>query len=348
MKRSILFILFLAAVKLVLSQSKDETTKTVTSRTIQSSNKSGFLSNNNFTKLNATNEGTSAEANINYSIEAWNWSLKASTPISQKGQRVKPLTLGGLSNGSTLDLGVQKIFWAVDDLKWNPKSFAAARKAIGKDTGDFKTKGLTELEKAKFYEIADINWGTAIFVGLEGGLEQQDFKYVTNQTTFANEETDKTALNISASFGVLSEWGIVAAKFTHKSGYQADDPIKYYIPVNSTGVQIEKELSPSAPQHQNSEKLRIEFLSIGKPKIKDDEVKRSPFRINPNLNFEFNQKLFSFEFPVYFLTSDNERTNFNGGIYAGYVSDKNWSFNTDNKNFAFGVFIGANFTKLFQ
>lgn len=347
MKKIILVTLLLAIFKLGFCQSEDEATKTVTSRTIQSSNKSGFLSNNSFTKLNATNEGTSAEANINYSINAWNLSLGASTPISKKGQGVRPLTLAGLSNGSTLNVGAQKIIWG-KGFTWDPKSFAAARKAIGKETGDFKTKNLTELERAKFYEIADINWGTSYYLGIKGGLEQQEFKFISNPNTFEDAEVSKTAFNISGSAGVMAEWGIVAITFTHQNGYQADDPVKYYIPIDSSGVQVEKDLSPSAPQPQNSQKLRIEFLSIGKPKIKDDELKRSPFRINPSFNMEFNQKLFSFEFPVYFLTSDNERTNFNGGIYASYTSDKNWSFNAENRNFSFGVFIGANFTRLFQ
>jgi hypothetical protein len=347
MKKFFLVIFFFPILKSAFCQDEGEATKIVTSRTLQSSNGSGFFSYNNFTKLNATNDGTAAEANIDYSINSFNLNLSASTPVSSKSQRVKPLTIAGLTNNSTLTAGIQKIFWG-NGFKWNPKSFAAARKAIRKDTGDFKTKDLTDLQKAKFYEIADIDWGTDIFIGLKGGLEQQEFKYISNQTTFADAEDSKTALNISASFGIMAHWGIIALSFTHQNGYHAGDPVKYFIPIDSSGVQIEKELSPGAPQHQNSEKLRFEFLSIGRPKIKGDEVKSSPFRINPNINLEFNQQLVSFEFPVYFFTSDKERTNFNGGIYAGYVSDKDFKFNTNKKNFGFGVFIGANFTRLFQ
>ncbi len=138
----------------------------------------------------------------------------------------------------------------------------------------------------------------------------------------------------------MNSWGIIALTFTHTNGYRADAPIKYYIPINNTGVQIEKDLSPSAPVRQNSEKLRFEYLSSG--------YSISRVRINPNINVEFNQQLFSFEFPVYFLTSDEDKTNFNGGIYAGYISNEDFEFNIDKNNLGFGVFIGASFTNLFQ
>jgi len=328
----------------------DLQTKVATSKTIQSSNRSGFLSYSNFAKLNATNDGTSAEANIDYSLNAWNLNVNASTPVSSKTQRVKPLTLSGLSNNSALTIGVQKIQWGKGFAWTDSKSYAEGRKAIGKDTGDFSTNDLTKEEKAKFYNVASagIDWGYSLFYGAKLGIEQQEFNYVTNQATFDNEEVTKTAINVSGSLGLLNDFGIWAITFTHQDGYQAGNPIKYYIPINGTGVQVEKSLSPNAPQQQNSEKLRIEFLSNGKPKLKDGEVRQSPFRINPNLNFEFNQQIFSFEFPVYFLTSNDERTSFNGGIYTGYVSDEHFNFNIDKRNFGFGVFIGANFTKLFE
>lgn len=351
----ILIVLFFLCVNQIYGQvsKEDKTTQTkiITSRTIQSSNKSGFLSNQNFTKLNATNDGVSAEANISYVVGTWNLSVNASTPVTSKSQRVKPLTLAGLSSNSSLTIGVQNTVWG-KGFNWNPTSFAQARKAIGKDTVEtFKTKDLTEKEKARFYEIAGINWGTSFFYSAKVGIEQQEFKYVSNATTIEEADVSKTAFNASGSLGILNDnIGIFAVTFEHKYGYQADDPIKYYVPINNSGVQIEKNLSPNAPELQNLEKLRIEFLSIGKIKYDPefDKIKRTPFRINPNINFEFNQKLFSFEFPLYFLTSNDERTNFNGGIYAGYVSDKDFKFNTDKKNFGFGVFIGANFSKLFE
>ena len=352
MKNIILVPLLLLSLTHVFCQVEDSEkefqTRKITSRTFQSSSSSGFFSANNFTKLNATNDGVSAEANIDYSLKTWNLNLNASTPVSSKSQRVKPLTIAGLSNNSSLILGAQKIIWG-KGFNWNAKSFDIARRAIGKDTVvNFKTKNLTEEEKVKFYELADIDWGTAIFFSGKFGMEQQTFNYVTDPGILTNEESSKTAVNLSASFGIMPKWGILAISYTHSNGYQADEPIKYYIPINSSGAQIEKDLSSSPPTHLNSDKLRIEFLSLGKPKIKEDQIIKSPFRINPNVNFELNQHLFSFEFPVYFLTSDSEKTNFNGGIYAGYVSDKNFKFNTNKNNFGFGVFIGANFTKIFQ
>lgn len=343
MKNLILFVLLFLLLKGGLSQKlslTDAEKSKIPTKTMQSSNASGFLSHNSFTKLNATNDGISAEGNINYSANpAWSFNLNISTPVTSKTQQVKPLTIGGLSDNSTLTIGTQFINWG-NGFYYDQSKYNEAITKVGGNPSNFNYDDLTPSAQRRFDQISKIHWGASVFAGAKLGIEQQSFKYVADPVSFAEKNESKTAFKASLNAGILNQWGILALTFEHDDGYQADDPVNYYIPIAATGVLVEKSLSPGSPTRQKSEKLRFEYLSNG--------YYGPGLRINPNINVEFNQKLFSFEFPVYFFTADNERTNFNGGVYAGYVSDKDFKFHTDKNNFAFGVFIGANFTTLFQ
>lgn len=310
-------------------------------QTIQSSGHSGFVAYQNFTKLTATNDGTLAEANINYANkDAVNFNLYVSTPVSSTTQQVKPLSITGLTNNTAANIGVQKIWWG-NGFNWGgQEAFNRAIKEVDGNILDFNYDSLSEEQKAKFDKIASINWGTAFYLGGKVGFEQQDFNYLVDSSfSFDDEEKSKTAVVLSATIGILYSTGNFALTYTYKNGYQADDLLKYSIPIARGGF-VEKELSSGPPSHQISNKIRFEFLSTG------GEGKN--FRTNPNINIELNQKYFSFELPVYFLKTDDKLPSLNGGIYAGYVSDKNFTVNFKKANLGFGIFIGANIKDLFK
>jgi hypothetical protein len=326
--------------QVIIVQANDAQKSQIPTKTIQSSNNSGFLSYNSFTKLTATNDGISAQGNINYSIKpSFSLNLDISTPVTSKTQMVKPLSLSGLSNGSSINFGTQFIKWG-SGFEYSQTNYNSAITAVGGDPANFNYDNLTPDQQKIFDRVANISWGKAYFLGAKLGFEQQSFKYTTDFITFTEQEQSELTFKASVQVGILKESGIFALNFTYKEGYQTQDPVKYYIPFGAPGTLIEKNLIPGAPKHYNSEKLRVEFLSSGH--------KQNSLRLNPNLNIEFSQKLLSFELPVYFLTSDQNKANFNGGVYAGYVSDSNFKLNSNKNNFGFGVFIGANFTNLFQ
>lgn len=353
MKTQIIFLLLLTSFNYCFSQSGSEIEdaatkarikKNIPGETLQSSGHSGFLSYQNFTKLNATNDGTSAEAAINYlNKKAVNFNLDISTPVSSKSQQVKPLTITGITNNTAVKMGVQKIWWG-NHFKWGTQQeYNKAVKAVGGNIMEFKYTdydSLSDEQKGKFDKIASINWGTAIYLGGKVGFEQQDFNYLSDSIiSYDFEENSKTAVSVSATIGILCKKGNFALTYTYKNGYRADDPLKYSIPI-SRGAFIEKELSPGPPSHQINNKLRFEFLSTG--------MANTNFRTNPNINVELNQKYFSFELPVYFLKTDDKVPSLNGGVYAGYISDKDFTFNFRKANLRFGVFIGANIKDIFR
>ena len=348
MKTQIIILLLLTSFNYCYSQAGSEiedpatkarVEKNVPARTIQSSGHSGFLSYHNFTKLNATNDGTSAEAAINYlSKNAVSFNLHISTPVSSKTQQVKPLTITGITNNTAVNIGVQKICWGNHFTWGGQQAYNKAIKTVGGNIMDFNYDSLSDEQKAKFDKVASINWGTAIYLVGKAGFEQQDFNYLIDSSiSYDAEEQSKTAIVLSATIGILYNKGIFALTYTYKNGYHADDPLKYSIPV-TRGAFVEKELSPGPPVHQISNKLRLEFLSTG----------TANFRTNPNINVELNQKYFSFELPVYFLKTDDKVPSLNGGVYAAYVSDKDFTFNFKKANLGFGVFIGANIKDIFR
>lgn len=353
MKTQIIILLLLTTFNYCYSQAGSEIEDSVTkarieknvpARTVQSSGQSGFLSYQNFTKLNATNDGTSAEATINYlNKKAVNFNLDISTPVSGKSQQVKPLTITGITNNTAVKIGVQKIWWG-NHFRWGgQQAYNNAIKSVGGNIMDFKNTdydNLSDEQKAKFDNIAAIDWGTAFYLGGKIGFEQQDFNYLNDSSiSYDFEENSKTAVSVSATIGILFKKGNFALTYTYKNGYQADDPLKYSIPI-SRGAFVEKELSPGPPSHQINNKLRLEFLSTG--------TANTNFRINPNINIELNQKYLSFELPVYFLKTDDKVPSLNGGVYVGYVSDKDFTFNFRKANLGFGVFIGANIKDIFR
>jgi hypothetical protein len=325
----------------VPKQAEDEAEQNATSKTIPSSNSSGFLSSKSFTKLNATNDGATAEADINYTTGSkWQIGLNISTPVTSKSQTVKPLTISGLSNNSSASLGVQKIFWG-NGFNYDSKSYNEAIKALGKNKDDFKYDDLTDAEKRKFDRIAKVNWGTAFALTGKVGLEEQSFSYLSDSaTSLAAQQSSNTAFNASVSLGMLNyKTGIFILTYSYKNVYQADDPSNYLIPLR-TGGYVEQNLSPTPPTKLNSNAIRFEYLSNGQ--------NSSIFRVNPNVNVEFSQKLFSFQLPVYFLKTDDKTPALNGGIYAGYITDKDFAFNFTRSNLGFGIFIGSSISNLFK
>jgi hypothetical protein len=318
---------------------KNDATKKVTSQTLETSSSTGFISNNNFTKLNATNDGVSAEANVAYSYKTWNFNGDVSTPVNSKTDQVKPVSLNGLSNNAKLTLGIQNIFWRKPTYDQN--SYNNAITALGKDKNNFSTSQLTDDELSRFYQMAKIDWGTAFYFGGKLTFEKQSFKYLTDTVSFVSHEISKIGVKFSLQIGLLNQWGIFGLSYSHQSGYKSNDVSKFFFPVNNTDVQIEQDLSIGNPLHQGSDKVRFEFLSIANS--------NAAIRINPRINLAFQDKIASFEFPLYFLTTkDNKQTSFNGGIYTGYATNKNYHFEAKTENILFGVFIGAAFNDLFH
>lgn len=319
----------------------DGSKKSVPSQTIPASSSSGFLPYQNFAKLSATNDGTIAEANINYKAgRFWNLTFYASSPVTSKTQQTKPLTISGISSNSNLKLGFQKIMWGKVD--WEQGKYNAAILKVGGNPEDFSYETLTNEQEQIFDKEAEISWGTAFYYGGKVGFEQQTFSYlidISNSQEYKEDES-KLATSLSLSVGILNrKYGSFALTYTYKNGYKTDVPSTYSIPLSS-GVYVQKELSPAAPVKNETNTLRIEYLSYG--------FNDSFFRINPNLTFDLNHGIGSFQFPVYFLTSDDERSNFNGGVYVGYITDKNFAFNFESSNIGLGVFIGANINDLFK
>jgi hypothetical protein len=318
-----------------------DTKNSIQSKTIQSSASSGFLSYQNFVKLIATNDGTNAEANISYLIKSSiNISADISTPVTSQTQLVKPLTASGLSDNTSLTLSAQKILWGAG-FKYDTGMYTKARAAVGKATGDFNYDDLTAEQKEKFDRTALIDWGTAFYFGAKLGFERQDFNYlIDSSVSFESEEESKVADNFSLSVGVLSSTGwVFCATYTYKSGYGIDDPADYSIPLGNGGF-IEKQLSPTPPYRQKGSRIKLECIS----KVNAS----SAFRLNPNITVVFNQKLFSIELPVYFLSSDEKKMNFNGGGFVGYVSDKNYKAGFKAANLDIGAFIGTNIRNPFK
>ena len=74
------------------------------------------------------------EAYINYlGKNAINISLDVSTPVTSKTEQVKPLSINGITNNTSVILGLQKIWWG-DNFSYDPKSYNDAIKAVGGDT----------------------------------------------------------------------------------------------------------------------------------------------------------------------------------------------------------------------
>ena len=315
--------------------------KIIISRTLPTSAQSGFISLNSFTKLEANNDGVKATAAIAYELSTWLFNLNIEQPVSQKG-KVQPITLDGLANKTSVSFSFQKIFWDQEDVSLHPENSYAERELPATKNVEFTGLELTKAYK-QFLQLSRFDFGNfKIYAGGKIGLEQQAFSFLEDTVNLIQRELNKTSSKISLTLGILLRKGALAGTIILQNGYESGEPSKYYFPVNRSSVQVEKELSLGTPGHKTDRKLRIEYMSIG------NSGTGNTLRINPNLNISFKRKITSLEFPVFFLSNnEDKKPKLNGGIFASYSSSKDFKFEFAKSNWGLGIFIGGSITDLF-
>lgn len=325
-----------------VGQDKEDFRKVIFSRTLNTSPDAGFQSFNSSVKLEANNTGTKAVANIAIPIAKSSMLLNFNVeqPVSSTG-RVTPITLDGLSNKTSFTFGFQAVFDYSENITLAKTSYA--QQMVGVRT--LMTGKLTRREDIRFLQLSELKIPGKIYIGIKLGLTQQEFKYLQDTSiSFLQVEESKTAGKGSITVGGLWGFGTIAATYIYQDGHEASDQHSFYFPVNGTNVQIEKEYFVGPPTHKSDHRLRIEYMSIGNSGI------GKVLRINPNINISFPKKKGSLEIPVFFLShkGQDKEPNLNGGIFASYLTDGDYTFRFKKANWGLGVFIGGSITDLFK
>lgn len=319
------------------NQLKIEESKKISLAAPASSSGTGFLSGFSFTKLTASNDGTSAEANIGFTCKKWTFNFKSTVPVISKSTIAKPLTIAGLDDGASVSVGLQRLFFK-KDFAYNKQAYNdyVANWRRTHIEGDFNTDNLSPEELRDFRNQVRIEWGIPVYVSANFSLSQKSYKYFTDSLSFAILEDNNINVKGSGTLGLVTYPGIFALSLTYKRGISANDPVKYYAPIKSTGILTEFEAIPGKPSMGDDFRMRLDFLT--------NETLSNKIFVNPNITALVSQRKLAFELPLYFL-SDKE-LGFLGGIFASYVTNKEFDFGTEKKNFGFGLFVGGSVSNL--
>lgn len=171
------------------------------------------------------------------------------------------------------------------------------------------------------------------FGGLEGKLARQSFE-AFDSAAFEKASVDRTGIEGAAYAGVI--WPLAEAAIRGKVSYLKNHTVADEITICQTpagGTQQCLTGPGGLPTINKSWFLALE----GRKKF---EVAGQPMAIAPQFTYDFSEKEWAVDFPVYLTRSAEDQNRLNGGIRFGYRSDQD--------DFGIGLFVGIPFSNWFS
>jgi hypothetical protein len=261
----------------------------------------------------------------------------------------KLVSLDGLANSVTVDFGYKHVLW-------NRTFKKNAIKSLGREllTNTFSDFGDREKEdyfintkKAKenrnyknsvrrLVNQAAQEYKSSFLMGGRLKFGWEDFEYLVQGGSKTDDTVANWAPEIFAGFFNTKTRVYVGASYSYEVSHKAGDK-----------VTVCKDF-PGVPNGQQCEDTPFGPPSEEKSHLAQTELRwyfSDSFAINPRLTYSSNEKVYSFEFPVYFAknkklekkakepASDDEKPVLTGGVSIGWRSD--------NDKPVLSMFVGA-------
>ena len=303
---------------------------------------------------------THDEGSDGFSQQAFAITLTA--PISKKTKRADFLTEGGLPSQLSLGFSFSASLVNLNDIDWNNGKISdLMAKSEANCTAKFASRNLEPAKLAEecetgvpFRNRKDLHLDAADAKQLEawfqdpikvlkkrsfvsfnvaGSVGTEEFEFF-DSSTLAADSKRTTNYAVGASVGFLPHLDshvFFVAGFEAKRTYAEADEATY-CPTGGTGPSVKCTTGPFGPPEQEIDR-KVTFTVRFAGKLPLGGGEKSPFGIDVTTAYDFHDKTWGVEAPIYFLVDkDNGLT---GGLRGAYDSKED--------EFQFGVFIGKTF-----
>lgn len=266
----------------------------------------------------AAKEDKKAEATCGFVFGDSVLDLKVSTPLQEGAEVARPLSLDGLANGASLQLGFSRLVWP---FKLDEERLAALCEGLGKPDGcdleDFAGPRKQEFRDALGYSRTLQTYG----VKVAGG--RNDFKWI-DAATLEDRKERHNNWSVGALAGLYDPaLGFLAARFDYQGAYEPSDELTVCRPIADTAGEKCQDRALAGPTKTNAAIVRLEWRRF---------LLRSRVALNPVVSRDLKNKVSSIEVPLYFLQNTADK-GLNGGVSFGWRSDQ--------KGLVARVFVGA-------
>lgn len=324
------------------SEGQERITKTsLQSEFIPSIRQTVLTPNSSLEVSTATNEGdnniagTVAWSGFNSTISA-----SASAPLSNSGSN--PLTLDGLSSGSSLSLTWQRKWFVKTELK-NPEWQNFMNSVAGNYGGaaPVARSGLNATDKAA-YDKADLFMWTDLIMGATCKWAKEDFTFSKDSSLATIDEETKSRFSFGGYIALTPKVHTGNASFfklsaNYEVGFEGGSSETYLLPSSGSSSFTERELFIGSPTKSEEWVIEAMFAKRFKTKL--------PLGINPSVMYKVNSEEIGTN--INFFGFKDPTKGLNGGFFVSWQSKANeLSFETE--NFGAGLFLGINFKDLFK
>jgi hypothetical protein len=344
--RILLVIIFIGNSFITLAQDSlsDAITKQAAENSIKSKLTSPFgaaaLSNfvSNISVSSFFKEGVNGKIELRGKFKAgWTGGLSIDQKIGKTSEEAAPLSLTGISPGTTVQLNLQKMCWhpSFDMSDDEVRKLNSAEEAYAKrnNIDDAHTVGLrdisingNEMEKKMALDAFNtIHFREPFFVNAATGFTKTSFLYTTDsvnliQVSDAYVTPTFTISVIKALGSGFKVAGYIAISYNYSEIYTAADNITFNIPFGTTSNYYSNTLAFGTPRKQTINTLIGEYRQ--NIFIKNGNV--SNIAISPSINWNIDGKMLGAFLPVYFIRGADEKgkllDGLQGGMRFGYIT----------------------------
>jgi hypothetical protein len=269
----------------------------------------------------------------------WSGGVSIDQKIGQSAEVATPLSLSGISPGTTVEFNLQNMFWHPSfnrtDNQVQKLNDVAVAYAKRNNIEDPHTVGLREInlngtEEEKKQALAAFNTvsgSNPVFINAKVGFTKTSFSYTTDSFTLESNSaafiTPTFTLSLIKTLGnSFNVTGYIALSYNYSESYIPGDDITFSIPFGTTSNYYLNTLTFGKPEKATSNNITAEYrrnIGIGNPK-----GKFSSLAISPSVVLGIDSKMLGIILPVYFIkgADDNGKLldGLQGGVRFGYIT----------------------------
>lgn len=307
-------------------------------------------------------EGVNGKLELHGKFKAgWTGGLTIDQKIGKTDEQALPLSLTGISPGTTLQINLQKMLWhpgfnRLSDeeiLKMNNAQQAFAKR---NNIPDPRTIGLRDIsingtaaeKKMALTAFNDVSFKEPVFINAKLGFTKTSFSYTTDSIDLkeVNDAYVSPTFTISLIKALGSGFnvaGFVALSYNYSENYTAAQDVTFSIPFGSTSNYYTSTLAFGKPAKHTNNSVIAEYRKNIEIKSQNGDV--SNLAIAPSVTVNIDGKMLSAFVPVYFIKNSDEHgkllNNLQGGVRFGYITSTQGKFTSFNKGFLAQVIISA-------
>lgn len=261
----------------------------------------------------------------------WNGGLSVEQTIGKSDKQSVPLSLAGISSGTTVEINVIKLFWK--------PSFKLDDEEIGKldkitqgfsdrnnDKLDSRTIGLldlfkygTEAEKRAALGAFDAKkFKTPIFIEFKPGFTKTSFSYSTDSVKLSAVKeqfiTPSVTVSLVKPIGKsFSVTGYLAVSYTYSESYTASDEMSFNVPFGNTGNFYSNTVAFGKPTKSTTNNISVEYRQNISGRNSDGVA----LALSPLATFGIDNKNMGVFLPIYLIRGINKDGDLLEGLQAG-------------------------------